>query len=466
MQLTERQWRDWSPQRRLALLTGDLDASLKVGAARQLAWINDCEPAREAANLYLGPGGPFDRPNFPLEPTMAKFLYHLAKVDASSAAESIRRVLDDMDDVTAIPASVWRSFVETLEEIAFLPSTFHEAARLLLRLAVDETETEISNNATGQFAALFPVFLGATAADGDARRSLLEEVTNTDDPKQRKVVSDALLAGSQTTHFSRFVGAESHGSRPALTSWHPGYTDAAEYIQFCVERLAQEATAADDVGAAVRNALGHELRGLVGFGLVDIVEATVEDVRQARRGWPEAIVSLGDFLRFDAGDVPSDLRSRVSALIGRLQPETLTDRVRELVSNMPWDYPNGEDLDYDTQVCRQLQTVRAIAAEVLGQVAVLAELLPQLCTGTQRQTGVFAESLGEHIDAPEDWLPRVVDALLRIPDESRNFNLLTGFLKGMSARAPHAVQAFKQEVAGSPSLAVALPEICFPTWTR
>ena len=461
MRLTERQWREWTPDRRLGLLTGDRDPHFKRNVARQLAWINDTNVAKEVAAAVLRPDGPLDGLHRLAQPGNPGVLYQLAAVDAQLAADCIRRTLDGVADLRALPAEVRRFLVQTLETVAFPPNTFADAASLLLRLAVAETEDRIANNATGQFAALFPMIEGATAADGASRIALLREAGNTNDPRQRAVVVNALLAGAKTMYFSRFVGAETHGSRPALQPWRPlTGENASDYVTFCVEQLAREATAGDDVGVAAKTGLGHELRALVAFGLLNIVENVVARMRDATGSWSEATESLGDFIQFDAADAAPCVPDRVRALIRLLQPTTLSERIHDLVSNMPWDYPNGEDLDYDQQVARQLEAVEEVAQDVLRQTPVLAEHLPHLCHGSQRWACVFGERIGARIDSPEDWLQRIATVLRQLPDDDRNFDLLSGFVKGLSERDPDAVETCKRQVAESTDLAPALPSIC------
>ena len=305
--------------------------------------------------------------------------------------------------------------------------------------------------------------LGYVVATRDTRvgGELLRQAEATNDPRQRAVVVEALLASAKTTLFSRFIGAETHGSRPALNPWRPATGDeAASYITFCVERLTREAVAADEVGISVKTSLGYELRTLVGFGLVDVVERTIARVHEATGGWPEAIESLGHFLEHDTASAAPDIADRVRRLIELLQPNTLPERIHDLVSNMPWDYPNGKVLDYDEQLARQLETVHGIAEDALNQTSALAEQLPRLCTGTQRWAAEFGEFIAARIASPQDWLQRIETAVCETDHDDRNFELLAGFLKGLSSRNADAVEVFKRQVAESVDLAPALPAIC------
>ena len=461
MRLTERLWREWTPERRLEFLTGNLDGRLKRTAARQLAWINGTEVARDAAKLYLIPDGPLEGLHRLSRPGNLEMLSCLSAVDAQRAVDCIGRTFDGVTDLRTLPREVRRSLVYTLEKIAFEPSTFADAARLMLNLAVAETETELSNNATGQFAALFPMIQGATAADGDSRIAFLREAAETSDPRQRSAIVNALLAGAKTALFSRFIGAEVQGSRPALMPWRPATDkEATDYVTFFVQRLTLEATILDDVGAEARTGLGKRLSSLIQNELIEVVETAVTQVRDATGGWPEAIESLGHFLRLEGQNAKPDVSVRVRALIESLQPGTLPDRIRDLVSNMSWDYPHGENLGLAERGRRQLDAVRKVAEEARERPAVLAEHLPELCRGSQSGAATFGDDLAKSLDAPGKWLGDICEALHRAPESERNFDLLIGFVYGLSVRDPDAVEAFKREAAASPTLAPALPAIC------
>ena len=462
MKLAERQWREWSREDWDAVLAGDASPDLKVLAARQLAWLNTTDVAQEVVSHVCRIGGPFDGVEGISKAGHAEVLSDLAEISSGVVVRQIERCLDDAEDLSLVDGDARRHVVWALEKIAFHPDSFEDGAHLLLRLAVAENET-CGNNATGQFKSLFPMLLGNTAAVGDVRLSVLDEAAETNDARQRAIVVEALIAGSGMDHFSRFLGPESHGSRPALESWRPATNkEATSYVQGCVTRLAEFAARDDESGAMARADLGRNLRGLVERGFIDAVETAVRQVGAAAGYWPEALEDLGHFLRYDAGKTgQEDVPNRVRTLIAELTPESLESRVRFLVAEMPWDYPSDEDLDSATRNRRRVEVVRELAAELVRQPALLDGFLPQLSRGGQRMACAFGKAVASHADSSSDWLEPIILAVVETPESERNYDLLSGYVTGIVEEYPDIVKALKQRTAQSPELAPALPLLCW-----
>lgn len=459
MNLALRQWRQWGQTDWEDILAGDGYFELRINAARQLAWLNTTDVAADVVQYVCRPGGPFAGFVGLARQGAAQVIYHLAAVNPRLCAELIRYAFEDIPDLGQVGGDLRRNLVETLQRIAFDPDTFAEAAELLLRLAEAENEPQIANNATGQFAALFPILLGDTAADGESRIAFLRDVADSGE-QRRAVVVKALLAGIKTSHLSRFVGAESQGSRPALVPWRPHTQDQlSEYIRACLDCLAEAAIRDDPCGVEARDGLAFELRMLVSHGLIDDVERIVEQVRCAVGPWPAAIESLGHFLEYDVTETTdSDLSTRVEVLIENLQPKELGARVRYLVTHMPWDYPSGENLDYEVRAQRQAADVEKIAAEVAAHPDVLRDLLPDLTAGPQRMAAHFGRHIASRIDSPSRWLVLICQSIMHTPEDQPDFALLAGFLKGVED--PAFVSDAKAAMARSAELAAGLPLVC------
>ena len=461
LRLAERQWREWSPANWDRVLAGETSPNLKIMAARQLALLNTTDTANEVVQHVCRFGGPLDGLKGISQTDHSEVLSALAEISTEIVAHLIERSLHDAD-LTTVAGDVRRHLVWALEKIAFDPITFEDGARLLLRLAVNENESW-GNNASGQFKSLFSVLLGDTAAGHEARLAMLDEAADTDDPVQQVIAAEALIAGAKTDHFTRGVGPEIHGTRPALEPWRPEtWGEAWAYVKACVERLATLAQHDNEAGARVRTGLGHDLRSLVRSGLIDTVERVVRQVCAARGNfWPEALESLGDVLVHDSEGLEDDLLARVRTLIAELQPDSFEDRLRFLVTEMPWDYPCDENLDFDERGKRQVEVVRDLAAELVAKPERLTGFLPQLSHGRQRMVSPFGQAIAELADKPLDWLTPIETATAEAPDGERNYDLLAGYLVGIAKTAPEVVDAFKQDAATSPLFAPALPLVCW-----
>ena len=461
LKLAERQWQAWQPACWDRVLAGATSSKLKINAARRLTLLNTTNTAVKVTNHVCRLGGPLDGWKGISQRGHSEVLSSLAEISPEVVVRLIENSLYGVE-LAAVDGDVRRNLVGALEKIAFNSTTFEDGARLLLRLAVKENESW-DDNALGQFTGLFPVFLGNTAASAQPRLAMLDEAADSDDPAQRLIAVEALTKGAGSFHFSRFVGPETHGARPALLPWRPKtWGEARAYVDHCVEKLANLALQGDEAGAKAHAGLGQEFRSLVGFGLIDTVEKVVKRVCESVDGhWTEAQESLGHFLRFDSGDQSDDVANRVKRLIEELEPESLASRVRFLVTEMPWGYPSGEDLEFDERDKRQLEAISNLAAEIVVQPQVLDELLPQLSKGDHRQAWSFGKSIAESEASACDWLNPIRTAIIEVPEEERSYDLLAGYLVGLSETVPDVVETFKREAAVSRPYAPVLPMICW-----
>ena len=460
MGLAERQWRQWGPAKWDQVLTGDTSPNLKVAAALQLALLNTTDVARHVVQHVCRIGGPFDGIEGLSTTRHAEVLSALAEVDPEVVADQIERSLSDVDDLSVVTGDVRRHLVWALEKIAFRPDSFEDGASLLLRLAVAENEMW-NNNATGLFKALFPVLLGNTGADGKARLVVLDEAGATDDPTQGAIVVEALIAATKIDHFSRTLGAEAHGSRPALVPWQPETRDdLAQYVEECTTRLARFAMRDDKLGVYARSGLARNLRGLVRGGFIDVVDHAVRQVAALAGHWPEALESLARCLTLDAEKMDKASVSRIESLVAEMTADAAS-RVRFLVTEMPPRYLCDKKMSLEECRRRQGEAVRDLAAEIAMQPAVLTAVLPHLSCGRQRMSYVFGTALADLGDSRWDWLEPIILAAVNTPEDERNFELLSGYLTGMARKCLEVVDSFKQRAARSPELAPALPLVCW-----
>ena len=255
--------------------------------------------------------------------------------------------------------------------------------------------------------------------------------------------------------------------RPALKPWQPKTGDEAhDYLEGCLKQLGRLAIREDAQGGEARAALGRRMRRLVGAGLIESVEEIVTSVGNETQWWPEAAESLGGYLTFDAEDGGNQaLRARVEALIDRLQPRDMGAKVRFLVTETPWDFPIGEDLDFEEGEARKVEAIRSLASELVEHPEALEEALRATSGGEQRMAVPFGEALaeldGERGEARQRIrLAQLVDAVERTEARRRNMGVLAGYVRGIGDRDPRMVAEFKRKAGRSATLARGLPFLC------
>ena len=458
--LAVRQWYEWRPSKWDKVLAGGVSPSLSLRAARRLAMLNNTDIAQKVATHTCRAGGPLDEILEDASSVRIKMLTPLAETSAKAVAEFLERALDQFGDKSEIRGAAEIS--QALNKIAFHPDTFEDGARLLLRLAA-RSERNIDDHVDHGFIDLFPVYLGNTSANGKARLAFLDWVIEEDRPEERPIIVEALTAGLKTDNFTRGVGDEIHGSRPALKPWFPATRqEIEEYISGCADRIIRFAERNDEIGNAARANLGRKLRGLLNIELIDTVEQAVTRVRNVAGCWSNAIDSLGQFLIYDTSDedqASATLTTRVQKLIAHLKPQELEERGRFLVTEMPFDYPEDPALSHKERTQAQVKEISELVAEFIRYPETLRRFLPQISRGQQRMAFEFGRELAAAED-PLDWLEPIVSAAADAAKGEWNFSLLCGYLGAIGKRHPKAVEYFKRQVGQSPELAPALPLVC------
>ena len=333
MKLAERRWKEWDPDSWDEVLSDG--SRLNVRAARQLALLNRTAIAQKVVEHVCRYDGPFEGAQAIFKPGYAEVLAELTKIEREEVAYCIERSLEDVQDPGQLGSDAGRHVVRALKTIAFHVDTFENGAHLLLRLAT--TQSELCRDESGRFAKLipmlnrgglvwnaqssfkelFPVRLGNTQANGDARLSFLKDAASTCDPTSGAVVIEALAQGCKTRGFSRMIDTEIQGARPTMKPWGPAtWAEYRGYIEGCIALLVRFAVCGDaELDDKARSALGSRMTSLVWDGFIDAVEKAVHQVVDAGIEWPLALRSLKAVLVHRPDALSSDVADRVRALL-------------------------------------------------------------------------------------------------------------------------------------------------------
>ena len=163
-----------------------------------------------------------------------------------------------------------RLLVSISEELAQFREFFGDAEAILYKLAQDETEPSIGNNATSTWKTLFRVLLSGTELPFDQRYQILRQRFSTGVPKTRQLaISAAAMAVDQRAF--RLVGPPLFGRRLPPEDWRPKTNDEyLDAVRNCVDLLRDGAFDPDvNVAKASRDSLLEAVGHLLYGGVVD-----------------------------------------------------------------------------------------------------------------------------------------------------------------------------------------------------
>ncbi len=474
--LAAEQWNSWGKDHWDSVITGSMPEGLKQRAIDQLALMNTIPAGLEIGRYLLRHRGPLASLESLSCFGQAAIFSRLSEVDTEAAVLLLMKIREGLsiDDIREITGDTRRHIIWALDKICFAENTFERGANLMLDFAVAENESW-GNNATGQFKSFFPVQLGDTAAGAEERLRVLndgiKEATEAADNKKLFIIIEALLSGIELNHFSRSVGAETHGSKPALRSWTPKtWKDLWDYVEKCCNLLIELAKRTDEVGKAAKEGLGQRFRPLaLRAPLFHVVEKAVKEITAAHGAyWPAAYEGLGDILAHDKEGLDPEIQNKVQKLIETLSPQTLEDRIRFLVMEMPWDYPCDEKTSFEDRGKKQREAVENLVTDLLRQPEEINKFIPIIndlpagnCRGQMRMASTFGQALAEKSTDPVMWLDPIVNSLKNIQPENRDFEMLSGYIAALAKEKPEIVEKFKREISSSVELARALPPICW-----
>jgi hypothetical protein len=365
-------------------------------------------------------------------------LVTLVEVDPPKYVPSLRRLVEGapqeqlLADIAAGPErrNVRRELVRIAERIAALPECFHDAEGILLRLALAESDPNLSNNATGTYKQLFQPILSGTRVPFDARLDVLAERLRSDD-EPTALVAIAALGDAFNRTFSRGFDNPFVAGRIAGDDWEP--STAAEYYAGLARAFAMLQEAVGDQRAAVRVAAWdvaiRKLDLLVQYGFASALrtlfppEAMPLDLRSRVLAQVSWLIALPGPRAGDGSDWRIPAAEHLQNLVEALRPADLHGRIVAAVGAERWQLVA---FDREETWRRELD---ALAQELLAEPNVLEAELDWLCSDAARAAYDLGVSVGAR-DSRGDALASVVAAALR----SREASFPMGYVAGLVSR--------------------------------
>ncbi|ASS60324.1 hypothetical protein [Rhizobium leguminosarum] len=322
-----------------------------------------------------------------------------------------------------------RNLVEALSKLAFRSRSFGVAARLLLRLAANETE-DWANNATGHFKQLFQLELSGTEVPPSERFIILDEGIERGDPATLRVCVDALSSVFIRVNM-RLGDSGRIGSGAPLVDWSPKTWDEVhEFYRDCLTRLISLRRKHPEFAKRCEEILTAATRRMLNTGLYEEFGELLMEIAAEKGFWPEAVESVGDWLYFDRKGAPADQGTFVRELYDRLFPADPINRAiiftkfwRSDIRDPDAIYAESDsDFDYSERAARD------IAVELAADDALVLEAIRRMAPFDLKNAYPFAEELGFRAPNKASAFETALDIAAT---KTGSLNMLRGLLAGV-----------------------------------
>lgn len=275
------EWLDGRTEESMLSVINDI-ASMKDARSlmnefyKQFSNLGYYDKAKIMLDKLLAPSSPFESAEVINTELGSQLFRTFVEVNPVAVSKLLNRVLSPLsvDELKQISVGR-RNLVWTVEKLCFDPRTFAEGAFIMMRLGVAENENW-SNNASSDFASLFPIILPATSVDLNTRLSFLKE--NIRSEENKPLIVRALSSALKMGQFVYFSGAEKQGTKE-LTNYYPKSNDEiASYISECLNLIREEILAKGNQKEACIKILEDNTASLVKHGFGKLILPVVDEV--------------------------------------------------------------------------------------------------------------------------------------------------------------------------------------------
>lgn len=372
-----------------AIQESEIAKPLTDSFADQFRYMGHNEKARIMLNNLLRENSPFGNAEVINTELGSRLFRSFVEVNPEAVADCLWSVIGSIgiDDLRLIDIGR-RNLVWTIEKLCFEPRTFDKGAEMMMLLAIAENE-HISNNATGQFVALFPLYLPATAVTLEQRLLFLRKQVQY---KERQLILlRALGRALRTRDFIFFGGSEQRGAEKLSNYWPETKKEISEYIHGCLDVLMElvesNHSLLDRCSEILENNLGCLCEAGYGSSAMNYIHKIAELKKYSWDKMLDAIrfvlchkaIRLTDELRADMEDMKaklgnddfffrfSQVEKENRCVSGRFNYEETLDRNNHDYEELAKEMASDRKL-YTTDVLKKIYSFDAYYGNTFGHV--------------------------------------------------------------------------------------------------
>ena len=412
-----------------AIQESDIAKPLTDSFADQFRYMGHNEKARMMLDKLLGENSPFGNAEVINTDLGSRLFRSFVEVNPDAVANCLWSVIgsSSIDGLRLIDEGR-RNLVWSIEKLCFEPRTFDKGAEMMLLLAIAENE-KISNNATGQFVALFPLYLPATAATLEQRLLFLNRQTQYEE--RQLLLMSALGRALRTRDFIYFGGAEQRGTEK-LTNYQPKTNkEISEYIHGCLDILMALVKENPTLIEKCCEILESNLGCLCEAGYGDDAMNCIQKIAEFKKySWDKMLDAIRFVLCHKAIRLTDELRAEMEEMISRLSNDDFFFRFSQVEKKNKWV---SDKFNYEETISRNNKDYEDLAKEMASNRNLYTtDILKKIYSFDAYYGGTFGSVVADSMDKDSQilFICNSIESFRML--DKYNFSIFVDFIRQVS----------------------------------
>lgn len=448
LRLAKQALQDIPPSKVVTAFSGKVPARLLKSFSRRIGCLHDSPEAQQIVDRWLGERGNLSRIE-QLDTLGLTLLENVAPVSPKAVLESLERAGLRGRDLFGMDHGSRKRILRLLRALAYDADKFERVVKLIAEFTGDAAESNDLGEAVNVFKSLFALYLSGTHASPQARAETIVKFAKSASARDHVLALSALRAMLQTDHFLSGHGFDfgtrkrDYGYEPRSRSDFIGWFEAGLNA---ATKLAELSHLRSEVQKMVAQEFPRlVLRTRMLDQMVVLAKAFV-----ASGGWPEGWVASRGALRQLQGTDRRDDIEKLHALVDRLQPRTISERIASYLSPKGWSVLDIADVDSDDKDGRKAAEEQAnavgreIGRELAANLDQLRQHLPALARAESYRLVIAMNELGKCVANISRAWELVRDQWLD-GNHKGSYSMPGMFLGGVVGQHPAAAEAILDE---------------------
>lgn len=452
---------DGIPYSRIARELVDGGGRLLRSFSRRLGYLHDSQKAVSIVREWLSHGGILGD-LATMDSDLYQILLNIAPVDPESVLLAIERATEgpNAERFLSVENARRATVARIVRSIAYDVDKFERCMAVLVKFALVEPPEHKSDRTSELIKSLFPMYLSGTHATREQRVEWISRSIRSQDGTLRTLAVECLDSAIEAHHFSSHYGFD-FGVRSRDYGLSPRSREEAHgWFKPFITLAIEISTSTSPVSHQVRSVLARNFRSLWSLARqYDLLEEVVRsmDGVQTEMFW----LAIRQTLAFDKPGMPEAGLNRLLDLEEFSRPKTLESKIRAVVLTSfgsGFDVTDGdEDEDVNKPHERADRDAFRLGKLAAADLKFLQSMLPELMENRQGRHWRFGHGLAQGSDSLAIVWGMLVEAFQEAPTESRNVQVLNGYLFGVNEKSRVEFSEFMNQAMSHPSLAQWVP---------